>query len=301
MSVVQMRQSESESRRSRRKEFVLVALLGLAGCDGDGSDQQKTNGVRVMGDVRIPVAENAFDQPGCMHWHTYGSIGGIADIKPLELAHEPDGNGYAISSAPWWVDPNHGPPGAGFLNLIAIAYYDGWSGIDAEVRAPSEGRPLDLRNMAIRLRWRAPTLSIAPESKLVFWFQTRAIDPTHGNATYVNYAFTGSPLQAMPGNPAWQETEIRLRSRPELWTCLGSSLARADTYGCARNIDEALSNFEADLGFVILSPDEGSALSSTGAVEFDSITMLLPPANLRTHRDTVPYLDTVPTLCVPES
>jgi hypothetical protein len=155
-----------------------------------------------------------------------------------------------------------------------------------------------LRDATVTGRWRAPTLATPPDSKLVLWFQTRAFDPVYESLRYVNYALTGQPLEVRSGDSSWQVAELALTADPEKWTCLGSNDSRTDLYGCATSIDNALATFEADLGFVILSPDEGSSMSSTGAVEFDSISMLIPPSNRMTHARTLRYMDTELTECL---
>jgi hypothetical protein len=52
-------------------------------------------------------------------------------------------------------------------------------------------------------------------------------------------------------------TEVRLRfsDDPASWTCLGSSAARADLYGCVP-LEEAISHVNADFGFIILPVNE---------------------------------------------
>jgi hypothetical protein len=108
---------------------------------------------------------------------------------------------------------------------------------------------------------------------------------------------TGQPLPVVSGDFSWQEVELLLRPDPENWTCLGSSDDRDSLYGCAGTVREALTRFETDLGFVILSPDEGSAMSSTGAVEIDDISMTVPTTNKKTHAKTRAYLDIEPNIC----
>lgn len=290
-----MRSPEFQSPRFRTRLAALCLISGAAliGCGG---------GDHAPVDNRVTVSKSEFDSSACMHWETYGAKDGnysVFDIKPLDLLTETNGNGYAVSSAPWWVDPNHAPPGAGYLNLVAVGYYEGWRGESGEVQALSSGKPLDLRNADVSVRWRAPTLALAPNSKLVFWFQTRAFDPVTAQIRYVNYALTGQPLVAKKDDATWQTVNLKLRTDPTQWTCLGSSTSRAATYGCARSIDEALANFEADLGFVIVSPDESSSQGNTGAVEFDAFSMLIPPENLDTHANTVSYLNTESNTCNP--
>jgi hypothetical protein len=307
-------QVESSYRHRILSKLALVATLALAGCGGGDEtappsaqgeakasvSEGVSSDFRTMMDTRESIAESGFDDPACMNWDTYAAQDVYfwrADIKPLDLLREPDGNGYGVSKSPWWVDPNHIAPGAGYLNLVAISYYEGFFGYDAEVMSLVSGKPLDLRNATVKVRWRAPTLAIGPDSKLVFWFQTRAFDPFYEDQRFVNYALTGHPLVPKSGDETWLETEFTLTSDAGIWTCLGSSDTRTDTYGCAGSVDEALATFEADLGFVILSPDEGSAMSSTGAVEFDAISIDVPFRNRTTHVMTTRYMDTESKVC----
>lgn len=294
----------------RLSVLQLIAVFALAGCGIDkdaGIDEsvpitQSVEIARDVQDVRVRMINTSFDDEPCSLWTTYAARDGdfsLAEIKPLDIGIEPDGNGYAISSSPWWIDPNHAFPGAGYLNLIAVAYYEGWFGVDGAVRNfhLGNGKPLDMSNALVKVRYRAPMLTLAPESTLVFWFQTRALDPVSDAFEYVNYALTSQPLPIVAGDFSWQEVELLLSSDSESWTCLGSNDDRDDVYGCAGTVRDALTRFETDLGLVILSPDEGSAMSSTGAVEIDHISMLVPTLNKVTHAKTMAYLDIEPNTC----
>jgi len=104
----------------------------------------------------------------------------------------------------------------------------------------------------------ATTLSVTLKSEnldlkggqLYFWFQSHMPD-----GKYVNYAYTAQPVNLLLGNNGdYNSIQIKLSSAPADWTCLGSSVARANTYGCAPLLD-AMTRVNVDLGFIILPVD----------------------------------------------
>ena len=292
-----MKYLAQKRRQIARAALRVAAIAVLVGCGGGGDDDEAP-----VVDTRVKVSMSGFDNQACMQWQTYRAINDTRDVyvgSPLEVRLDGTGDPYAVSTGPWWNDLNHVTNGSNYANLVAIGYYDGWVDPTAVMSALSPGRPIDLRNADITLQWRAPDLLMAPESKLVFWFQTRSFDPQAQQLRYVNYALTGQALKPRAGDTKWQVATLKLTPDPSQWLCLGSSPTRLDTYGCARSIDEALTNFEVDLGFLIISPALPLSDQPTGAVEFKNISVMLPPENIKTHANSASYLYTGRSACIP--
>lgn len=208
---------------------------------------------------------------------------------PLDKRKKSSGDGYLVSGAPWWIDPNHAPPGLGYLHLVAIAYHhDWWS--DGEISPPHSGRPIDLRNAELTIRWRSPELKLPPEAQLVFWFQTRTSASGEGGQ-FVNYALTNQPLIPKAGSYRWRNTTLRLRPTDKEFQCLGSNEPRKSTYTCLTNVADALRDWNTDLGLVILMPDSSLSQQISGSVEIDSVTLKVPRSNLNTHENEVVSLN----------
>lgn len=242
---------------------VALAVL-MSGCDGE----------------RVGVYRTDFDQGSGIRWFTYAAEEPIG-CKPLSAGTDEDRKTYAASSAPWWVDRNHAPPGLGWLNLIAFAYHRDFLS-EGEIDAPYSGRPLDLRHAEVSLRWRAPTLRMPRDARMLFWFQTR-ISPPDKAWRFVNYVVMTQPLVPHADSSEWIESKLTLRVNEADYRCLGSSDRRIETYGCEVQAVEALRDWNTDLGIVILLADESQSWQVKGSVELSSLSIWVPKANLETH------------------
>jgi hypothetical protein len=255
---------------------LFVATAALLGCGGS-----------EPGPVRVYATD--FDEPAQSEWLTQRPES-AANCTPLLVRTEPSGNGFMRSEPPWWVDPNHAAPGLGYLYLVAFAYHADWSS-DGAIVPSLPGWPLDLRESVLNVRWRAPDLVLPPGARLLFWFQAEDPDRPASNPLYVNYAMTGQPLVPQPGNSTWQETQLRLSPTPGTFECLGTSDARADTYGCSPDLARTLATWRVNLGFIILFEDRNAAEAISGQVDFDRISLVVQPqtfAVTETPRPLVP-------------
>ena len=171
-----------------------------------------------------------------------------------------------VLESPWWLDPNHAPPGAGYLGLVTWTYLDG---------GPDEttfGVPaLDLRDVTLRVALRAENLDLKG-SHLNFWFQT-----TMPDGRFANFVYQRAPIERhLPANGSDLElVEITLSGDPDAWTCLSTAPDRADFYGCM-DVREAMSAVDNDFGF-ILFPVSGSPLPEdqpSGRIEIQSIELV---------------------------
>jgi hypothetical protein len=153
-------------------------------------------------------------------------------------------NGQMMLKSPWYLDPNHAPPGAGYLALLTWVYLRGYAGADTEHLTE-----IDLRDLTLRASMKSEGLDVKAGA-LYFWFQMLGPD-----GRYVNYAYTARSVNALLREDRFTELRLRLRPDPASWTCLGASQARAEYYGCLP-LDQAMSHVNADFGFIILPVDE---------------------------------------------
>lgn len=252
--------------------LALLSAALLSACGGGSGE-----GIATVYEARLDAAQ-------APTWLTDPQRD-AAKCEPLPTLVEPSGDRYAVSSAPWWIDPNHAAPGAGYLHLVAFAYHHDWSS-DGEITVPSPGRPMDLRNATVHLRYRAPTLRLPPSAKLYLWFQTKISSAAAPEGrVYVNYLLDSRPLPVGTAASGWLDVTLRLPTDDSQYRCLGSSASRTDRYGCAASVADALRDWNIDLGFVIVFPDEGAAEQISGSVEFQRVSIDLPFANLLTHEN----------------
>jgi hypothetical protein len=252
--------------RSARSRTALagVVLTGmvLAGCGGGEA-----------GPVRVYATD--FSEPTQTVWLTQRPES-ASNCTPLPVQTDTAGDGFMRSEGPWWVDPNHAAPGLGYLYLVAFAYHADWS-LDGAIVPSLPGWPLDLRESVLNVRWRAPDLVLPPGARLLFWIQAEDPDRPASDPRFVNYAMTSQPLIPKPGSFRWQETQLRLSPKPGTFECLGTSEARAETYGCAADLSRTLATWRVNLGFIILFEDRTIAESISGAVDFDRISLVVQP------------------------
>ena len=60
-----------------------------------------------------------------------------------------------VLQSPWWLDPNHAPPGAGYLSLLTWVYLDGEPGSSTHGMSK-----IDLRDATLRVAIRAQDLDL---------------------------------------------------------------------------------------------------------------------------------------------
>jgi hypothetical protein len=171
-----------------------------------------------------------------------------------------------VLESPWWLDPNHAPPGAGYLSLLSWLYLDGAAG------STTQGlRTLDLRDATLRLELRAQNLDLAG-GRLRFWFQT-----TMPDGRFANFVYTRTSIDAsLPPNGSEPVlVEIDLSAQPAAWTCLGAASARADFYGCM-DVGQALRAVDQDFGVIIfpVSDSPAPADQPSGRIEIQSIELV---------------------------
>ncbi len=152
---------------------------------------------------------------------------------------------YVASRSPWWMDPNHKSPGAGYLNIVGYTFLNSRDGGMPIPSMNPSGATVNLRMMIKDLDTKG--------GHQYFWFQTKHA-PT-GRA--VNFALTRYPIGQMLNPDSWGELALPLAPSSQDSTCLGSSNEKQVMYGCAP-IEEDLADVNADFGFIVLpvTPDE---------------------------------------------
>ncbi len=221
---------------------------------------------QAVAQKRAPYIETFDDGPG-------GWVANRRDPLPVW-------DGVAYCFGPWFVDPNHAPPGAGYLHMLMfITTSPKWV---ARKEYPSnafvEGkRSTNLTNARVTLRLRG-TFDLPDNvrggiekarkqgevpmglqgSRLLLWVQAE----TQG--TMANFALTGQPFQITPN---WSEQTVVLQPDPTQWTCAGGRHDLIQKYGCA-DIADVLEDVNLDL-YLVLFPLK---VVPAGEVEFPQQT-----------------------------
>jgi len=156
---------------------------------------------------------------------------------------EEDGNGYVESYPPWWLDPNHRPPGGyGYLMLLGWTQMKLWN-----LCVGMESYTIDLTNGLLEFNMYVDDLDLKG-ANVVFWFQTNVdFDAPYGK--YVNFALTAYPIESFVVEGAWTNVALPLDPSEDDWTCMGA--AAGTRYGCAP-IDEAMRDVNTNFGFIII-------------------------------------------------
>ena len=205
-----------------------------------------------------PLYENDFQPGGASNWVYYNPAGTQQIAVPLQT--DPGGNSYLSSTGPWWLDPNHTTPGAGYLNLLAIGY------------AQSVNQEMSLTSLVgtqVSFDIRTENLSLPAGAHIRFWFQ--AVDTKiPGSAQIVNYALD-VPIDQFVVAGEWTRVTLTLSEDDADWIPLFSNPGRTDTYNRSATIRDALEGQLLDSGFIILIGNEAPNPPATGTVMLDNI------------------------------
>ena len=165
-------------------------------------------------------------------------------------------DGVAYTYGPWWVDANHAPPGAGYLNILLWIYTNrkvmedsvGWfksKGFGLPHKSVSENRFItnnqstDFTNARLTVRMRG---DIDLKGTNLYLH----LQGSNGKTT-ANYILKGQPLTV---NRDWTEQTVTLTPDPDQWLCIGARHDMTDEYGCFP-IDELLSDVSVNIIFVL--------------------------------------------------
>ena len=156
------------------------------------------------------------DGPG--GWH--GWISNAAGQKQLEIQ-----DSCALTRSPWWIDYNHAPPGAGYMNLLFMILTRGSPGehlreVAGENRFITSGFGTDFTNAKLTLRLKGELLSRGTGFHLL-------VQGFHGGVC-TGWILTGQSFEITPD---WSEQSVACVPDEPQWTCLGSRHDRVDFYG----------------------------------------------------------------------
>lgn len=156
------------------------------------------------------------DGPG--GWH--GWISNAAGQKRLEVKES-----CALSRSPWWIDYNHAPPGAGYMNLLFMILTRGSPGehlreVAGENRLITGDFGTDFTNAKVTLRLKGELLSRGTRFHLL-------VQGFHGGVC-TGWILTGQSFEVTPD---WSEQTVTCVPDEQQWTCLGSRHDRVDFYG----------------------------------------------------------------------
>ena len=228
---------------------------------------------------RTPYSETFDDGPG--GWCAWGTASLMPELK----------DGVLITRGPWRVDPNHSPPGAGYLHLLTYLYthptyytekFQTEVGVNRFL-AGNKDRNLTNARMTVRLRGDVDLKG----AKLTLWVQADIGD------TRPNFVLTGQSLEVTPD---WSEQTLVLSDDPAQWRCAGGRHDLTKLYGYG-DIRDALKDVNCDLIIVLFplnvvpldapyeqrdflrtnrdyQPDY--AYLPSGVIEFDTITIEYP-------------------------
>ena len=200
-----------------------------------------------------------FDK-GTGGWHGHrGNLNGLAALAIRD--------GAMLCHSPWWVDYNHAPPGAGYINMLACLNTSGGQPeavkeVAGENRFISRGYPIDFTNSRITLRLKGEMLNRRAELVLLIQGYVEGICS--------GWMLTGQPFKITSD---WSEQAVALKLNETQWTCLGSRHDRTDMYG-VKPLEKVLSNVSANIMLVMFPLD----VMAIGPVDGD-------PHILRTGRD----------------
>ncbi len=150
----------------------------------------------------------------------FGWASNSAGAKPLEIQ-----DGCFVSRSPWWIDYNHAPPGAGYLNLLAMLLTRGPFGehqreVAGENHFVTGGFGTNFTNAKITLRLKGELLA----SGASFCFLAQSIQ----NGICSGWLLTGQPFEVTAD---WSEQTVVAVPDASQWTSLGSRHDRNDFYG----------------------------------------------------------------------
>lgn len=136
-------------------------------------------------------------------------------------------DGAVWSYGPWWIDYNHAPPGAGYLQLLMCLNTKGPFGetvkdAGGENRFVAGGYSRDLTNCKVSVRIKGELE--AAGAKICVLIQAAQ------GGMVTGWIYTGETFHA---TPEYTEQSLTLVSDETKWHCLGARHDRVDYYGRA--------------------------------------------------------------------
>ena len=173
----------------------------------------------------------------------FGWINNALGPKALEIR-----NGSAVSRSPWWIDYNHAPPGAGYMNLLYVLYTAAAEGEhQCEVAGPNRfkegGFGVDFTDARVTLRLKGELIAHGTQMHLL-------CQGVH-DGVCTGWLLTG---QAFDVTDDWSEQTVVCVPDESQWTCLGSRHCRTDYYG-PTPLSTVLADVNGDILFVLFPLD----------------------------------------------
>jgi hypothetical protein len=173
----------------------------------------------------------------------FGWISNAAGPKPLEVR-----DGCLVSRSPWWIDYNHAPPGAGYLNLLAMLLTRGPFGenqreVAGENRFVDGGFSTNFTEAKITLRLKGELHANGAQLCLL-------VQSVH-DGTCSGWLLTGQPFEVTPD---WSVQSAVAIPEASQWTPLGSRHDRADYYGII-DLPRVLADVNTDILLVLFPLD----------------------------------------------
>jgi hypothetical protein len=173
----------------------------------------------------------------------FGWISNAAGPKPLEVRES-----CLVSRSPWWIDYNHAPPGAGYMNLLAMLLTRGPCGehqreVAGENLFVSGGFGTDFTNAKVTLRLKGELLDKG--SQLCLLMQSVQEGICSG------WLLTGDAFDVTPD---WTEQTVVAVPEVSRWTPLGSRHDRVDYYGTI-DLARVLADVNTDILLVLFPLD----------------------------------------------
>ncbi len=237
---VSVRVSVSDAVYTESSDFILVI--------------DAVNDAPTLNSVPVSLMPRSDEVP----WFQYDSLG--AELKELSL-HTSEGVKILTSRGPFWVDPNHHSPGAGYLNLLAITYSAPFGGVLPVI---------SLLGFDVSLKADLSELVLPSGAHVHFWFQ--AIDPKiPGVAKTVNYALK-LKIDEISGS-GLINVDLNLSTDDSDWIALFSNPDRTSTYARSKTIEDALRGELINFGFIVLLGNEIIG-STTGNAYFSDMSLV---------------------------
>lgn len=267
--------NKEHTRLMCKNLFVLLIIslaTSLTGCGGGAFDPSEgrrllysvdfTQGNSQWATIKTLLNDGFTPSDPIECWKSWRGQNACTIVAPVE-------NGMMILQSPWWLDNNHAPPGAGFLNLLAYTY------MGKPERPADPSSALDLTNGLFVASLQTDDLNLRG-SQVLFWFQV--LSP---NGKSTNYALSGSPVLGNSTVPQSGEIYLNLPTDPKMWQCLGSSTSSQDSYDCSVPFEDAIKNVNNDYGLIIMPTvgDPDPNLQPSGKIAIKWINLFGKPSD----------------------
>ncbi|MBM4070306.1 MAG: hypothetical protein FJ271_15325 [Planctomycetes bacterium] len=168
----------------------------------------------------------------------------VDNVQPV--AALPVRGGVIWSYGPWWVDYNHAPPGAGYLQLLMCLPTRGPFGehyreMAGQNRFVAAGQPLDFTNARFTVRIKG---ELEPAGARPCLLVQGSVD-----GIVSGWVLTGQPIAV---SQDFAEQTLHLVPDEKQWRCLGARHDRSDMYGVVP-LDKILASVNVNI-FLVMFP-----------------------------------------------